>query len=160
MWDSDQVLAMVGSIGILITALGAVIVNIIVALRTGKKVDENVKAIESVSHQVQEVHTLTNSNLSAVKAELKQAVTQLDEMKTFVRDLKNERDKLAILTASNKIGPVASHHIPSANDVREVLESIDKNTDNIDKNTKVLQTSIDKNTAETSKNTKEVKEKK
>jgi len=101
MWDSTEVLNMVGSVGILVTALGAVIVNIIVAVRTGKKMDDSLVKSEAISHQVQEVHTLTNSNLSAVKAELNQAVAQLAEMKILVNDLKSERDKLAITAAVN-----------------------------------------------------------
>ena len=121
---------MVGSVGILITAMGAVIVNIIVALRTGKKIDESLLKSEAISHQVQEVHTLTNSNLSAVKAELAQAVSQITEMRVLVADLKSERDKLATIAALN----TELFHPPI--NQRKVLESIEKNTENIDTNTK------------------------
>jgi len=128
MWDSTEVLNMVGSIGILVTALGAVIVNIIVAVRTGKKVDESISKSNVISHQVAEVHTLTNSNLSGVKAELNKAVMQIEEMKMFIRDLKSERDKLALTTAINT---EIAHP-----DRTNVLASIDENTRNIDTNTK------------------------
>jgi len=97
---------MVGSVGILITALGAVIVNIIVAVRTGKKLDTSLNNQKEISHQVAEVHTITNSNLSLVKAELVKATMQIDEMKTFIRDLKSERDKLALSTVN---AAAASH---------------------------------------------------
>lgn len=133
MYDSDQVLQMVGSIGILITALGAVIVNIIVALRTGKKVDESILNQSKMSSQIHEVHTLTNSNLSLVKAELDKALMQIEEMKTFVRDLKGERDKLAITTAHASSSTVTTGH-----GTKEVLKSIDKNTEETAVNTKKI----------------------
>lgn len=131
MYDSSEVLQIVGSIGILITALGAVIVNIIVAVRTGKKVDDSLKASQIISSQVQEVHTITNSNLSTVKSELAQAIGQLNEMKVFVNDLKNERDKLATITALNTPAPNSNSTSES-----EVLDSIDKNTESTANNTR------------------------
>lgn len=142
-YNSDQVLAMVGSIGVLITALGAVIVNIIVAMKTGKKVDESIKNQQVLSGQIAEVHTITNSNLSAVKAELKQATMQIEEMKTFVRNLTGERDKLAAITAT------AAGRVPHSREdkfpeqkVSETLDSIDKNTEETAINTKKTEADV------------------
>lgn len=133
MWDSTEVLNIVGSVGILVTAIGAVIVNIIVAMRTGKRVQESLDNQVKISNQVAEVHTITNSNLSAVKAELKQATMQIEEMKTFVRDLKGERDKLAVLTAhTTKALP------ETTTKESEVLEEIEENTKNTDMNTRKI----------------------
>jgi len=125
MYTAAEVLSMVGSIGILITALGAVVVNIIVAIRTSNKVDKTIKQNEDISNQVHGVHVLTNSNLSAVKNDLKVAVEQLSEMRILVTDLKSERDKLATLTALRTEVPTPSK-----------LDEIAVNTKAIDENTK------------------------
>lgn len=134
---------MVGSIGILITAIGAVVVNIIVAMKTGKKVQESLDNQVAISNQVKEVHTITNSNLSAVKAELNQAVNQLSEMKVLVTDLKSERDKLATITALHTPSPSQTPTVEIPHEMNEVFKSIDINTENIDKNTQVLKTRSD-----------------
>jgi len=100
-YSLSDVVTLIASIGVLVTALGAVIVNIIVAVRTGKKVEESLEVSKGISNRVEEVHTSTNSNLSAVKAELEKSNAALKEMTVLVADLKSERDKLATITALN-----------------------------------------------------------
>lgn len=92
----------------IIVALGAVIVNIIVALRTGGKIDsisqvtaQSLVETTALQGQVQQVHTLTNSNLSEVKADLRQSVAEISALKAVVLDLKTERDKIATAAAYN-----------------------------------------------------------
>ena len=140
LYTPSQVLSIVGSIGVLITAIGAVIVNIIVALRTGKKVDAVQAQADNISHQVQEVHTITNSNLSAVKAELKTAVAQISEMRVLVADLKNERDKLATVVAYKTVprSTDARTRLSDNLEVTDALKSIDENTGTTADNTAQL----------------------
>lgn len=96
----------------IIVALGAVIVNIIVALRTGGKIDSisqvtarSLVETTALQGQVQQVHTLTNSNLSEVKADLKQSTAEIASLKESILDLKAERDKASTAAAFNT--PVA-----------------------------------------------------
>ena len=99
-YTSAELVTIVASLGVLITGVGAVIVNIIVALRTGHKVDVQGAKTDGLVAQVREVHTLTNSNLSAVKAELAISNALNAELRTLIVDLKGERGKLAALTAA------------------------------------------------------------
>lgn len=98
-YTATEVLTFIAAGGVLITGVGAVIVNIIVALRQGTKLDAVSEKTDGISHQVQEVHTLTNSNLSAVKAELATATAQIQALRDLVQDLRNEREKGAIAVA-------------------------------------------------------------
>lgn len=102
----------------IIVAVGAVVVNIIVALRTGGKI-ESISQVTAKSlvetgvlqGQVQQVHTLTNSNLSEVKADLKRSAAEIVSLKEAILDLKSERDKTAIAAAFNT--PIAAPQRPS-----------------------------------------------
>lgn len=92
----------------IIVALGAVIVNIIVAFRTGGKVDsiaqvtaKSLVETTALQGQVREVHTLTNSNLSQVRSELQQGAAEIASLREVINDLKLERDKTALATAFN-----------------------------------------------------------
>jgi Rad3-related DNA helicase len=122
-YSAAEVLTFIAAIGVLLTGLGAVIVNIIVALKQGHKLEDVAHKAESISHQVQEVHTLTNSNLSAVKAELATATAQIVALRELVQDLKAEREKASMATAlATTIVPAA---LPSA---AQSLDHIDANT--------------------------------
>lgn len=66
-------------------------------MRAGRKLDGIFDKSTDISNQVQEVHTLTNSNLSLVKSELDKTTAQLAEMRLLVSDLKSERDKLTTI---------------------------------------------------------------
>lgn len=90
----------------IIVAAGAVAVNIITAMRMGNKVEsiaqvtaKSLVETTALQGQVKEVHTLTNSNLSEVKADLKQAVSEIASMRETISDLKGEREKTAMATA-------------------------------------------------------------
>lgn len=92
----------------IIVALGAVIVNIITAIRMGNKV-ETISQVTARSlvetgvlqGKVQEVHVLTNQNLSDVRNELKQANNDRATLLTIISDLKSEREKVATAAAYN-----------------------------------------------------------
>lgn len=98
-YSSDQLITIFAAAGVLLTALGAVIVNIIVALRTGQKTDALIQKTDSVTAKVDQVHTLTNSNLSAVKAELSNATIKIESLMQVVDDLKTQRQAGQLATA-------------------------------------------------------------
>lgn len=95
-YTASEMVMVIGAFGVLIGGLGAIIVNIVVALKTTHKIDEGLKKTDGLASQVKEVHTLTNSNLSAVKAELALATAQIASLHEVVMDLKAEREKMAI----------------------------------------------------------------
>lgn len=102
-----EVLTILTALGVLLTAFGAVVVNIIVALRQSTKIEATAKAVDTVGVQVEQVHTAVNSNYAAVKAELSAAVAlnialtnQITELRALVQDLKNQREQAAIATAT------------------------------------------------------------
>lgn len=107
----------------IIVAVGAVSVNIIVAIRTGGKIDsisqvtaKSLVETTALQGQVQQVHTLTNSNLSEVKADLRQSAAEIVSLKEMILELKTERDKIATVSAFNT--PVATQpRSPRATDI-------------------------------------------
>lgn len=98
-YTAGEVLTFFAAAGVLITGVGAVVVNIIVALRTGTKLDTSLAKTDGLVAQVKEVHTLTNSNLTAVKSELATVVSQNKALHELVAELRSERDKSAIVSA-------------------------------------------------------------
>lgn len=105
-FTAEQLLTIIGAIGVLVAALGAVIVNIIVALKTGQKADVLIHKTEEVANKVDQVHTLTNSNLSSVKAELTGTQNELKLLTQTIADLKSER-QAAQVAAATAIAPAA-----------------------------------------------------
>lgn len=135
-YTATEVLTIVGALGVLLTAVGAVIVNIIVALRTSNKLDENVKEVKAVGAQVAEVHTLTNSGLAAVKAELAISAAKNDQLLEVISDLKQEREKLAVLTAQNtKDNPALAIQEKATESTEKLITSTEKVLGEIEVNT-------------------------
>lgn len=99
-YSPEQLLTIIGALSVLITAIGVAIVNIVVALRTGQKADVLIHKTEEVANKVDQVHTLTNSNLSDVKAELTGTRDKLELLMQTIVDLKSER-QIAQMVASS-----------------------------------------------------------
>lgn len=123
-FSATEVIAIIVALGGFVAGVGAVIVNIIVATRTGNRIGELTGATNSIAQvtarslvettalqgAVKEVHVLTNQNLSDVRNELKQANTEIKALREHsnaeikalqdvVADLKVERDKIATAVA-------------------------------------------------------------
>lgn len=98
-YTAPEVLTFIAAIGVLITGLLAGIVNIVVALRTGTKLDAAAAKTDGLVSDVRAVHVLTNSNLSAVKAELTTANAAIIALRDLVTDLRAEREKASIASA-------------------------------------------------------------
>lgn len=91
-FSATDVVTIFAALGVLITGVGAVIVNIIVAMRAGQKLEQSLVKTDALIGQVKEVHTLTNSNLSAVTSKLDTATGEIAALKSLVQDLKSERE--------------------------------------------------------------------
>lgn len=96
----------------IIVALGAVVVNIITALRTGSKVDSIAQVtakslVETtvLQGQVKEVHVLTNQNLSDVRNELKTSNAEIAALREVVSDLRGQREKASMADAFKTPAP-------------------------------------------------------
>lgn len=129
-YTAPEILTFIAAIGVLVTGLGAVVVNIIVALRSGAKIDVALAETKGLVSQVKEVHTLTNSNLSAVKAELATAAAQIQALRDVIQDLKSERSKAALAAALH-----TTVNVPAEQSASATLDKIEINTDETAKNT-------------------------
>lgn len=112
-YTPEQLLTIIGAVGVLVAAFGAVIVNIIVALRTGQKTDRLIVDTAKVDAKVEQVHVLANSNLSAVTSQLTNAVTKIEALNQMVDDLRSERQVAQTAAAFNT--PVAGAGSGSGN---------------------------------------------
>lgn len=133
-YSASEMMAIIGGIGVVITAIGVAVVNVIVALRSSQKLATVIEKSDKLIGQVEQVHTLTNSNLSAVKAELSSAIKEIVSMKDVITDLKSERDKVAAASAF-KSEPAKSVQEPQlaeqtgiAREQLATLENIEENT--------------------------------
>lgn len=105
-YTAPEVVTMIAAIGVLVTSIAGAIVTIIVSLRTGRdtrdvssRVDQQLNETKEMKGQIREVHTQTNSNLSALKAELALAVSRIEGLQATVLDLRSERTALAVSAA-------------------------------------------------------------
>lgn len=119
-FTAAEVLAILAAIVTVVGAISLAVVNVVVALKQGTKLDTALAKTDGLVHQVAEVHTLTNSNLSAVKADLASAAAQIQALRDVVYDLKSERSKAALTTALHTtVGPGAHE---------ATLDQIERNT--------------------------------
>lgn len=139
-YSAAELITIIAALGVFVTGVGAVIVNIVVALRSSHKLATVIEKTDNLSGKVdvqsgkiEQVHTLTNSNLSAVKAELSSAVREIVSMKEVITDLKAERDKVAAAQALK--GPVKPEEAAAsgvatgiAREQLEVQKKIEENT--------------------------------
>lgn len=98
-YTAAEVLTFFVAAGTLLGGLLSGIAGIIVAWRAGSKIEAAAKKTETLVTAVQEVHAVTNSNLSAVKAELTTSNALNASLRDIISDLKAEREKAAIAVA-------------------------------------------------------------
>jgi tRNA(Phe) wybutosine-synthesizing methylase Tyw3 len=89
-YTAAEVLGFIAAAGVLVAGIGAVIVNVIVALRQGTKLDAALVKSDDLAAQVEKVHVLTNSNLQKVKEELATMIIQNHELQELVATLRAE----------------------------------------------------------------------
>ena len=100
-YTAAEVVTIIAAVGVLIGSIVTGVVTVIGTLRNGQKTDKLSVAVignektPGLINQVAEVHTVVNSNLAALKAELNAATAQITSLIGTIRDLKSERDKLA-----------------------------------------------------------------
>lgn len=94
--DPATVLLISTAVTAIISAIFVGIVNVIAALKTTAQLKENNAKTDSVINKVDQVHVLTNSNLSAVRAELEKSNQKVESLIATVFDMKSEREKLAL----------------------------------------------------------------
>jgi flagellar hook-associated protein FlgK len=78
----------VSELTMLITVATGCIVQIIVAIKSGAKVDGIQRTTDALVVKAEEIHTQTNSNLSVVKSELKEARQEISLLKDSINEKK------------------------------------------------------------------------
>jgi hypothetical protein len=101
-YTSAEWLTIIAALGVLVTSIGGVLVNVFVSIRNGQKTEKvgvavaaNSVETQGLVGQVKEVHILANSTLSDVRKELATATAQITSLHDVVSDLKSERGKTA-----------------------------------------------------------------
>lgn len=126
-YTASDIVTFIAAFGVLATGIGAVIVNIIVALKQGKKVDEVINAVAKVQSETAVITGHVNSAATEAKAKIAALEAKVEMMARTAADIKE-----AVLL--NTPAPSRS----SRKDDIEVLKNIESNTEAIDENTKVL----------------------
>lgn len=149
-YTSAELITIIAAFGVLITTIGGVAVSIITSSRNARKTDnvatvvaETFAETKAVAGKVDQVHTLTNSNLSAVKAELREAATEIKALRDVVQDLKSEREKASIATALATPTTETKPPLPMNSEHTEILKQIDVNTEETAKNTAKTQSDVE-----------------
>lgn len=78
-------------IAVIITAVGAAVVNVIVALRTNNSVNRHVLRTIELQEVVQEVKVATNGQSARINAELAASRSRVTELLETITDLKCEQ---------------------------------------------------------------------
>lgn len=118
-FTATEVAAFVAAIGVVITAIGAAIVNIIVALKQGRKLDDVKAESKIIAAHVNSAASASVTKIEALQAEIKNYAKQ-------TADMKETAALLAQALASTRqeshapVAPVA----PAA----AVLDNIESNT--------------------------------
>lgn len=128
-YTATEIATFIAAIGVLITGIGAVIVNIIVALKQGRKSDEIIKAVAGVDTEAKIISGHVNSAASEAKAKITALEAKVEMMAKTATDIKE-----AVLLNT----PVPRQDQRKSDDAGEILEKIEINTAAIDENTKVL----------------------
>lgn len=137
-----EIAAIFAGIVTVIAAMGASVVNVVVALKQGTKIDAAAVKTDALAAKVEEVHNVTNSGLSAVKAELKTSNELNSQLREIITDLKAQRGKAEVATALATPVPAAARHRDTEHATVEIL---DRATDQL--------TEIETNTKQTAANT-------
>ena len=94
-YTASEVVMFIAAIGVLITGVGAVIVNIIVALRQGHKVDALGTAVEQVYTEAKVITGHVNSAATAAAAKIDALQRELEQIKISAAEMKTTAALLA-----------------------------------------------------------------
>lgn len=146
MYSATDILGFIAALGVLITALGAVIVNIVVALRQGKTLAAVKTETEGLVTQVKEVHSLTNSTNSRLQAALELKTQELASVRELMAQMERTAKEIAVTRTVTDLQVAAALQVPSPSQAsaaappspaaEQSLQAIDTSTKAIDANTR------------------------
>lgn len=111
----------------------------LIAAQKNTEVSEKISTkTEVLVGKVEEVHTVVNSNLAGVKAELAAAVARIENLIATVSELKTERGKAQVREALYTNVPERRADSPAAIQQLAVQEEIAKNTGDTAEHTAAL----------------------
>jgi len=129
-YTATEVLTFIGAFGVLLTSFGAIVVNIIVALRTTAAVKENTAITASISAKADVITGHVNSASSIAASKIDSLESQV---KALVRQLAESKEVAAVLAQSH----VSQNNIAPAQDLKQdSLKQIETNTAETAANTK------------------------
>lgn len=126
-YTATEIATFIAAIGVLITGIGAVVVNIIVALKQGKKTDEIITAVAKVDAETKVIAGHVNSAATASTSKIAALENKIEMMTKTASDIKE-----ALLLNTMPPPPKTVESVPS----ELVLDKIESNTKSIDNNTK------------------------
>ena len=100
-YTATEIVTFIAAIGVLVTGVGAVIVNIIVALKQSKKTDELVVAVAKVDSKAEIIAGHVNSTATEAKAKIESLEDTIKMMNKTAADIK-EAVLLNIQPPTNK----------------------------------------------------------
>jgi len=133
-YSATEVAAFIAGLSVLITGLGAAIVNIIVALKAGKKADEILVKTEAIAHSV-------NSTASDAKSKIESLQKELSSYSKHVAEMK---ETAALLAQALAITPSVTQDRRVDDIPPKVLADIRDNTQNTTDAVKDLKDKKDK----------------
>lgn len=133
-YTAPEVLTIIAAIGVLVTGVGAAIVNIIVALRTGRQLEENTAITAEVSAKADVITGHVNSAATAAAAKIDALQQELQALRAHLSENKETAALLAQATATRTRSVEAA--VPTAAaaatiavaDAAASLHQIDQNT--------------------------------
>lgn len=123
-YTASEITAFTIAVAALVTALGAVIVNIIIAVRQTRKVEENTALTQEVKASVKVVEGHVNSAASKAQAENEALTREIAAARQQLSELK----QIAALLAQERAIASASMALAQAPVMETHLKEIEKNT--------------------------------
>lgn len=143
-YTATEIATFIAALGVLITGVGAVIVNIIVALKQGARVEaaalasgkahaETQKAVEKVEQEAKVIAGHVNSAATASTAKIDGLQKEVEQLKSTAAEMKSTAALLAQALASNRVAratdkPPGDTTTPSVAEAAEKLAKIEANT--------------------------------
>lgn len=129
-YTATEIATFMAAVGVLITGVGAVVVNIIVALRQGVKVDQLRTTVDEVKNETKVITGHVNSAATASAMKIDALEKKIEMLVTSAAE-KQETAKLlaqSVATRTSPPGPAAPVVAAVIKDLHSVHEQIETNT--------------------------------
>lgn len=112
-----QFTALVQALPAIITAIGVLFIGVLAALTRKRDAKADEKA-DGIAKEVTQIHTVTNSNLSDITAELKNAVGKISSLEQQILAMNKAKD------VADDVAKTLAEKVPSAKDAKQLMEAV------------------------------------